>query len=83
MKKIITIFGLIMIAFTILTSCDSKTKSNSSSSQTFQHLCGHCSKGFNGGGYIKDSGGDVMSVSSSEIESFPIHYCTKSCALMD
>jgi hypothetical protein len=83
MKKNIAIFGVIMLVFTILTSCDSNSKSNSSSSQTFQHLCGHCSKGFNGGGYLKDSGGDVMSVPSSEIESYPLHYCTKSCALLD
>lgn len=76
-------FCFIYACFCNLTSCDSKSKSNSSSSQTFKHFCGHCSKGFNGGGYLKDSGGDVMSVPSSDIESYPLHYCTKSCALLD
>ncbi len=65
-----------------LTSC-SNSGSGSGSSKSYQHHCDHCGNGFNGSGYIKDSGGDVMEVSSGEVESFPGHYCSKSCAIID
>ncbi len=81
MKKAIIIFGAIIFASVTLNSCGSKSSSSYGSQASYQHTCGNCSKGFNGGGYIKDRGGEVMSVSGSEIESFPSHYCSKSCAL--
>ena len=60
----------------------SSSGSSSSGSSSYEHSCGHCSKGFNGGGYI-GSYPDIIKVSSSEIESFPAHYCSKRCAIAD
>jgi hypothetical protein len=85
MIKIMTIFSLNLILLLSTTSCgdSSKNSSNIDSQNTYQHSCSHCSEGFNGNGFIKDSGGEVMSVSDSEVESYPAHYCSKSCALTD
>jgi len=79
MKKLILVFTLLLSVLLIITSCKSKSRNKSSSS----HYCSHCGKGFDGSGYIKDSGGNVYSVSSSEVESYPGHYCSESCALLD
>ena len=85
MKKVSIVFGALVFSVFFIASCGSKSQSagSVSSEGSFAHSCGHCGKGFNGGAYIKDSGGDVMSVSSSEVESFPGHYCSRSCASLD
>ena len=57
-------------------------RSSSSGSSSYEHSCGHCGEGFNGGGYI-GSYPNITKVSSSEIESFPAHYCSKRCAIAD
>ena len=79
MKKLILIVILLLSITSIFSSC--KRKSNNQSS--YSHYCGHCGKGFNGDGYLKDSGGNAYSVSSSEVENYPAHYCSESCALLD
>lgn len=81
MKKAVKIYGVIVFSLFFAVSCGSA--GNSKSEVSYEHTCGHCGEGFNGGGYVKDSGGDVLSVSSSEVESFPAHYCSKSCAILD
>ena len=60
----------------------SSSGSSSSGSSSYEHSCGHCGEGFNGGGYI-GSYPNITKVSSSEIESFPAHYCSKRCAIAD
>jgi hypothetical protein len=83
MKKVMRIFATILFLSLITTSCGNKSKSSENGSQsTYSHTCSHCSEGFNGGGYVS-SAGDVMSVSDSEVESYPAHYCSKSCALSE
>ena len=57
-------------------------RSSSSGSSSYEHSCGHCGEGFNGGGYI-GSYPNIIKVSSSEIESYPAHYCSKRCAIAD
>jgi len=83
MKKIIIYLLTILFVPIFLISCNSNNSSSKSSSNNYEHYCSHCSKGFNGPGFIKDSNGDTYNVPSSEVESFPAHYCSKSCALMD
>lgn len=82
MKNFLKTFLIGGFFLTCLLSCNDNSTSGSDS-QTYQHFCGHCSQGFDGGGFTRDSDGTAISISNSEVESYPRHYCTESCALMD
>lgn len=83
MKKLITIFGAIIFTSLIIAGCGSNSSSSNGSQDSYQHTCSHCSKGYDGNGYIKDSGGNVILVSDSEVDSYYNCYCSEICALLN
>jgi len=77
MKKMFFIlFATSFVAFSCGNGEDATTNT------TYEHFCSHCGEGFNGSGYVKDSGGYIFKISSSELESYPVYYCTNSCAII-
>ena len=81
-----TIFGAILFASLILTSCggvssEEPKEENGTSSNTSQvHTCSwsNCRKEFNGDGFALRNYG-IEAVSDSEVEGYPDHFCSEMC----
>ena len=56
MKKVMTIFGAIMIASLILTSCGGSSSSNNSTTPGFVNYCAQCGAGIREGQTINKMG---------------------------
>ena len=80
--KIIMKTILVLSMNTLIALSCGNVENASSPRKTYDHFCSHCGEGFNGSGYVKDSGGNTFKVSSSELESYPGHYCSNSCAII-